>query len=499
MPNAIRKPGTTQPQGRSTAAGPKPAYARMPQRDDHPLRVPTPMPRAAAHGVPRAFIAQLHCPHCGSALEVEAAFPAHEPVVEYGLLRCACHEYPILAGIVVLQQRSPYFAGNLPQAVAHLKRGEYEKALIAALWMPPERERPWLHTVAKLGMPGAGRLIQRARERRFRSVLHDPSLSFRQAVRQFRASFYAHYLFHRHANASFLAATLLNVSLRDAIGGGRTAPRVLDLGCGVGHNSFQLAALRPDADIVACDCDFTNLYLARRFFIPDQICIGLDFEVAMPFADGYFDAVLCSDAFMYIESKEALVRELDRVLCEQGLWVFSHMHNRLVENPAPGWPLSPAEYQRLFGAVAGRLIPEPGMLRRYAAERVLDFTEPADEDSLSSANAFEWVGGRDPGRWCRRFEEVTFPLPPAAPLGINPIYEVQDQGDHLACRARWPDPVFEAECGFATQCIPARCTLDKALLSRVNQGATLPEDAAPLQELLRNFVLVHLPPGYGTA
>lgn len=477
-------------------------------------RAVRPAPRAEARpapGVPRAFLDALHCPYCGSDLELTHASPPGENHVEYGLLRCACYEYPILDGIVLLQQRAPYFPGDLARATGYVKEGLYAQALRAALWLPPRRHNPLIRYLARVRVPGARRWIQHVRDQRFDQVLEDGSLTFREVADLIRAPFYAKYLFQRYANASFLAATLLNLMFHDTFGtSGATTdggdgsgsslapgPRVLDICCGVGHNSFQVVDTLPNAELIACDCDFTNLYVARRFFIPGRICIGLDLEVPMPFPDDDFDAVLCSDAFVHMHSKQALLREVDRVVNKRGLWLFSHFHNALVDNPMQGLALTPEAYQRLFGFVEGRLMPEGDMLRSFVEHNALDFKTPPRDESLRQAHAFEWVGGHDSSRWCKRIENVAFPPIKPSSLGINPVFEVQEQGDRLVGRRMTYPPDFDVECGPYRECIPGEFAMDRSLLERLVTGRLAGDDEARVQELLHRFVLVQLPPRYG--
>lgn len=91
--------------------------------------------------------------------------------------------------------------------------------------------------------------------------------------------------------------------------------RVLDVGCGTGH---QLAWLKAKGyEVVGVDGSKEMLERARAT-IP-----GVELQMAevdrLPFADASFDFVLCIEVLRYLPSSEACVREMARVLKPGGI------------------------------------------------------------------------------------------------------------------------------------------------------------------------------------
>jgi SAM-dependent methyltransferase len=98
---------------------------------------------------------------------------------------------------------------------------------------------------------------------------------------------------------------------------------VLDLGCGFGRHAYEFA--RRGASVVAVDYGFDEVAQVRATFGAMGEAGELDLEVtrigalqadalALPFADGTFDRVLCSEVLEHIEDDEGAMAELARVL-----------------------------------------------------------------------------------------------------------------------------------------------------------------------------------------
>ena len=107
---------------------------------------------------------------------------------------------------------------------------------------------------------------------------------------------------------------------------------VLDVGCGIG------GATRYIASTIGCrvtGIDLTPGYiaaaeeLARRTGLADRITYRVGSALAMPFADGAFDAALTLHVAMNIKDRAGLYREVARVLKPGGVFcVYDVMKGR---------------------------------------------------------------------------------------------------------------------------------------------------------------------------
>jgi SAM-dependent methyltransferase/uncharacterized protein YbaR (Trm112 family) len=434
-------------------------------------------------GISRAFLAMLHCPYCGSDLELTPGKAAD--IVDYGVLSCACHQYAVVDGIPILQQ-----IGGLDRVVEFVRQGETVRALLQALNVFRVR---WAHR---------SRYHQLRYHLNCRRVVSDPTLTFAEAAQLVRRpKVFADYLVHRYANPSFLAA-IGPVLLLEQLGKQPVAnspspdrtPRVLDLGCGAGHASFLMQSLHPGLSVVSADQDFVSLYLARRFLAPEATQVCWSAEVPSPFPDHSFDAVFCLDAFHYLSSKKAVVTELRRVSTAEALWLFPHLHNRVQQNLVAGIPLSPEGYLECFGFPEARLFDEAEILRGLTQKRVLDLSRQASAQQLNAAQTLTFIrGGGEvwgehngfPTALCKR----------RVNLAVNPIYRGQWQSDNLELELAWPNDVMRNECRDAEAILPRHYRLSPADLKLTNGNNSTP-DWNRLGDLVAKFVLVPLPQHY---
>ena len=97
---------------------------------------------------------------------------------------------------------------------------------------------------------------------------------------------------------------------------------ILDMGCGAGRHAFE--SLRRGARVIALDYSFEELEEVHTLFwameaegeigpAGDGICVQGD-ALRLPFADGTFDKIICSEVLEHIGDDGGAIRELTRVL-----------------------------------------------------------------------------------------------------------------------------------------------------------------------------------------
>lgn len=112
---------------------------------------------------------------------------------------------------------------------------------------------------------------------------------------------------------------------RDAIGELPAQCRVLDVGCGGGHNVCSLAEARPDAEIIGLDLAPHQVARARKRArrFGDRVRFVEGSALDLPFEDGEFDLVVSIGSIKHWPDMQRGVSECVRVLRRGGRLVIA--------------------------------------------------------------------------------------------------------------------------------------------------------------------------------
>jgi SAM-dependent methyltransferase len=106
--------------------------------------------------------------------------------------------------------------------------------------------------------------------------------------------------------------------------------RFLDAGCGDGRYFAVLAGRAPTEQIAGCDIadrilETARATAARAGLTPELVRANVE---SLPFEDGAFDLVLCTQVLEHVVDPPAVMRELVRVLEPGGTLLLSTDHSR---------------------------------------------------------------------------------------------------------------------------------------------------------------------------
>ncbi len=427
-----------------------------------------------------APVPDLVCPIDGLPL-------AREPLPFEGaaILSCARHRYPEVCSIPVLQ--------DSPLALAALDRLACGDAAAArAVLLAPDRWG-WADSFARaadrlLRSSLASSLRRARRASRFRKMHGDaPFATYRDALRALllgrpspQPESY-HYFFNRPSDPTFVVA--------EAVTAGVSASgAILDTCCGTGQVTRLLAGCR-SREVTGLDGSFALLHLARTYLAPRARFVCARADRPLPFLDGSFRAVVCSDALHDVSEPALLAREMLRVIAKNGTIFGIHLHNPAFTHPYPGRnPLTAAGYASIFSAGDPRLLDEGPILRRWIEDREVDLSASRAPSSLERARTLTLLAGsREPDRTHRN--DVGDP----EHLVLSPLYEAAASGDGLLLRRRWPSPLYPREYPEAETYLPESASIGAGSLSALRRDRLDAETA----KLFRRRVILDLPPSYG--
>ncbi len=494
----------------------------------------------------------LRCPFCFGPIKQLTATRTETGEISYGLLNCAAcsFDYPVVAGVLILRdpddtldaQRTTSEHVTVPgprvrEVSRALKSGRNAKALELllnpytldgpviprplTLWKPkPEtggpvteagglssrlREKVLQELKSRDLMPAARtaaravfapkRALKRALlpswRRRMLKFLeqHGSNLSAVDLIdvyfRRYSKEEIAAYFAYRFSQPRHLAALCISAALQESGG------LILDLACGAGHMSHYFSYGQRAPRVVGLDRSFFSLYVAKNWVAPQGQFICSDVDVSLPFADGSFDGVLCSDAYFLFLNRISAAREMIRVARPDSLVAVTRTRNSAVA-PRSGHDMTPEQYRRLFTNVGLRcaLFSDATIVKQYLSREGLDLTVD-DSSNLQDSEYLSVFVSRSEKPF-RRYAPFTEWPHTVGRLGVNPLYARNPVGDQVEMTLRWPTPWYKFQNEMFLDYAPEKCVMPKTVVNAIDAGQRTPE----AQRFIDDFVVIGMPDRY---
>jgi ubiquinone/menaquinone biosynthesis C-methylase UbiE len=145
---------------------------------------------------------------------------------------------------------------------------------------------------------------------------------------------------------------------------------VLDIGSGTGVLlPFLIAEVGNEGKIVALDFSAEMLVQAQAKNFPPIVRFAQADVLAIPLADSSVDVAICNSAFPHFNDKGKALKEIARVLRNNGRMVICHTMSREMLNRL---------HQSIGGAVASDLLPDEFQLRGLIKQAGLKITHFED-------------------------------------------------------------------------------------------------------------------------
>jgi len=425
---------------------------------------------------------RMQCPYCGGSFRLIANYDERGGSIISGLVGCPCSRYPILEGILVLNP--PVDRRYL---VDLLEKGQAEKATCVLM----SRRNPQLlrfivaadrRSQGRLLLTPVARVLMKEAKGRLAKARHDVPF----------AALMGHTLFENYLMHRFAAETLWMVHAIVPMIRSKDST-VLDLGCGAGHASYVLSSYSGVRDLICTDRSFWELYLARKYMVPNASFIQFDANLPLPFREDMIDCVLALDTLHYVEAKWTMAGHLQRVLRPNGLLLLLHLHNAMHSNPSPGFPLVPSGWLDVFRDFPMKVMPDYRIVEDLVWRDRLDLRRSSPLTELNDARAISIIASNDDSvfRVYDRLRESQFQI--SRNLRLNPVYKKGRGQDGVAFRA-FPADGFATEYPLSAACLPERIPFTPSVEGSADSLSPAAKEVG--LELFRRFALVDLPPRY---
>jgi len=145
---------------------------------------------------------------------------------------------------------------------------------------------------------------------------------------------------------------------------------VLDIGSGTGILlPFLIAELGDEGKIVALDFSAEMLCQAQAKNFPPMVSFAQADVLAIPLADNSMDLAICNSVFPHFNDKARALKEIARVLKNNGRLVICHTISRAMVNQL---------HQSIGGVIANDLLPDEAQLRGLIKQAGLKITHFED-------------------------------------------------------------------------------------------------------------------------
>ena len=458
----------------------------------------------------------LQCPFCLGRIRLKTVIKGSEQDIQHGLLACSecAFEYPVIGGVAIVQGPDDVVDIKAETTASTTLRGPRVRDLIQLLHsgdpvralslllgptstegnlfpklaVPDDVDRPPASrnfhrkpVGRKIHLRHGGRILRLAQFLYRRQVL--PSAQYRLArflesqgrnlsaldvidlyYRQYSGVEAFNYFAFRFGQPRHLAGLSLAMMLE------RTEGPILDLACGAGHMTHYFTCAHPGRPVVGVDRDFFRLYVAGHCVAPAGNYVCAPADQPLPFSERVFGGIYCSDAFHYFLHRAGSVRELRRLMADDGVLILSRFGNVEVE-PREGYELSIEGYRRLFGDLPQLFLGEEDLINRYLDRRGPDLAVEAPVASLRREKWVSVVASRNLERFHQSERFMNWPHA-VGRLQINPIYLATGAGYNggLELQFQFPSPWYEFENQRYRDYAPGSCHLTQEVLQALPRG-----------------------------
>jgi SAM-dependent methyltransferase/uncharacterized protein YbaR (Trm112 family) len=446
----------------------------------------------------------LQCPYCHNALEFSQVAQPDQNVNSYGILSCGCYKYPVIDGVPVIRKEpidvqahvsgAIQVAGPTPDFLASLiLQQKGEEALLRMItfpWCPSifKKFRLLRRIIHRNPVRAIGLAMRKSSLRRW---IRNPPGSL--TAEDWFALFYKRtlirgdlfsYFFYRFAQPRHLAALSLMTTFP------KCSRPLLDLACGFGHLSHYLTKCEKSQQVVGFDRNFFQLWVGKHWIAPKAHFLCGDADLAMPFRDGSFDGVFCSDAFHYFQNKTECVNEMHRC-APDGTIILTRVGNQLVQ-PNEGKELSPRGYLDLFSKSECGALGETELMNAYLKGMAPNLSIKQEPESLNDEKWLSIIESSDRSMFKDHGKFESWPHG-VGHLGVNPIYlqSVSNNGQvHLDFH--FPSSWFEFENQSMQAYHPSSIFIDKDVYHEIRTN----QRTGRVEDLISKFIILGMPKNY---
>ena len=141
---------------------------------------------------------------------------------------------------------------------------------------------------------------------------------------------------------------------------------VLDIGCGAGHGSFNLADRFKQ--IYGVDISGEAINYAKKNWSANNITFLIGSATKLPFADNYFDLAVAFEVFEHIADWKKFLTELKRVTKDKGL-IYLSTPNKDIYSPSTTKPINPYHFFEMTEKEFKQALSQYFIIKKFLGQR----------------------------------------------------------------------------------------------------------------------------------
>ncbi|NOX87158.1 MAG: methyltransferase domain-containing protein [Chlorobi bacterium] len=268
---------------------------------------------------------------------------------------------------------------------------------------------------------------------------------------------------------------------------------ILDLACGGGHTMHYLTHRFNKQPVIGMDRSFTKLYLAKKFVAPTGNYFCAEADHTLPFEEGTFSGVFCSDAFGYFAYRKAAVFEMKRVLDQNGVIIITRILGEELKYYRNFRIVSFDQLKRYFKDRMNIILEQDHVLERYIQKKGPDLLNELPLKEMKHTGWLSIVAShrKDIFKVYGVFEEWPHAF---GYLKLNPLYHEtgRDENGNVTFTFRFPDNWYAYEDSQWKKYAPETVKISKDTLEAISKNIRTPE----IDDLISKCVVVGMPKKY---
>ena len=304
---------------------------------------------------------------------------------------------------------------------------------------------------------------------------------------QMKSKEIAHYFTYRFGQPRFLTALSLLTTLP------KDQKPILDIACGVGHLTHYLSYDNNQQQVVGMERNFVKLYLAKKFIAPKGNFFCGEADQPLPFQDNSFSGIICSDALQYFTNRSLAIREMKRLLTNDGVLVITRIYNRAMQYYKGHSIILPKQLKKYFNDIPNLILTNNEVQSLYIEKSGPDFTAELPMNVLNDTEWITIVASHRNGFFEKNshFEDWPHAI---GHLEINPLYVIgeEDKLGNITLSFRFPSKWYEYENHNWLNYAPKKVQLKKSTFEAISLNIRTPE----VDDLIAKWIVIGMPDHY---